>query len=136
MSTSSIAQGAKIGAHVRIGDFCKIHDNVVIEDDCTIDDYTTLGIPTPRSDGSPLVIGKGSLIRSYSAFYAGSELGANLRTGHRVTVREGTVAGQGVQLGTLCDLQGHQRIGHHVRAHSSVPTITNSFSSFSRTTQA
>jgi acetyltransferase-like isoleucine patch superfamily enzyme len=120
MTTSIISPKARIGSNVRIGDFCKIHDNVVIENECVIDDYSSLGIPTELSDGSPLVIRKNSLIRSHSVFYVGSEFGEGLRTGHRVTVRERTIAGKGLQIGTLSDLQGHMTIGDYVRTHSNV----------------
>ena len=41
-------------------------------------------------------------------------------TGHRVTVRERTVAGENFQIGTLCDIQGHCKIGDFVRFHSNV----------------
>ena len=120
MSHSIVSSSAKLGANVQLGDFCKIHDRVVIEDDCTIGDYCTLGVPSTQADGAPLVIRKRSLIRSYSIFYEGSEFGDGLITGHRVTVREGTLAGIGLQIGTLSDYQGHMRVGNYVRTHSSV----------------
>lgn len=37
-----------------------------------------------------------------------------------MTVREGIVAGEDLQIGTLSDLQGHCSIGNHVRLHSNV----------------
>jgi acetyltransferase-like isoleucine patch superfamily enzyme len=120
MGNSIISPQARIGRNVKVGDFCKIFENVVIEDDCVIDDYCTLGVPTPLSHGAPLHIGKGALIRSYSAFYEGSEFGQELRTGHRVTVREGITAGDGLQIGTLSDFQGHSRFGNYIRTHSNV----------------
>src|SRR5581483_1539376 len=43
-----------------------------------------------------------------------------LTTGHRVTVREGAQAGKNLQIGTLCDIQGHCTIGDYVRFHSNV----------------
>jgi acetyltransferase-like isoleucine patch superfamily enzyme len=67
-----------------------------------------------------LIIRHGSLIRSYSLFYEGSEFGPNLVTGHRVSVREKTIAGKNLQIGTLCDFQGHCQLGNFVRTHSSV----------------
>jgi len=118
--TSIIASEARISASARIGEFCRIHPNVVIEDDVEIGDYCLLGHPSERADGSPLVIRSGSTIRSHSVFYEGSNFGPGLVTGHHVTVREGTHAGAGFQLGTLSDVQGHCEIGEHVRTHSNV----------------
>lgn len=120
MSNSIISTNAKIHSSVKLGNFCRIHDNVVIEKDCVIEDYTTLGYPSPLSDGSPLVIRHGSHIRSYSLFYEGSEFGPKMVTGHRVSVREKTVAGENLQIGTLCDFQGYCKIGNFVRTHSGV----------------
>ena len=37
-----------------------------------------------------------------------------------MTVREGTIAGDHLQLGTLCDVQGDCRFGHYSRLHSNV----------------
>lgn len=120
MNKTMISKSAKIHKHAKIGHNCIIHDNVIIEKDCIIEDFTTLGYPTKLGDGSPLIIRQGSLIRSYSLFYESSEFGQNLVTGHRVTVREGTYAGANFQIGTLCDIQGHCKIGNHVRTHSNV----------------
>jgi len=106
--------------NVTIGNFCRVFGNVEIHDNTTIDDYCTIGYPTPLAHGRALVIGKNSLIRSHSIFYEGSVFGENLTTGHRVTVRELTAAGDGLQIGTLCDIQGHCEIGNYVRMHSSV----------------
>lgn len=119
-SLSVVSNKAKIHPHVKIGLYCRIFDNVVIEKDCIIEDYTTLGYPTKLGDGSPLLIREGSLIRSYSLFYESSEFGRKLVTGHRVTVREHTSAGDYFQIGTLCDIQGHCKIGNNVRTHSNV----------------
>ena len=55
------------------------------------------------------------MIRSHSVFYQGSTFGSRLATGHRVTVREKTQAGENLRLGTLCDLQGTCVIGDYVR---------------------
>jgi acetyltransferase-like isoleucine patch superfamily enzyme len=121
MSTWSVIDSAcKIGKDVKIGNFCKIYGNVEIGDRTIVGDYCTLGHPSQLAEGKALIIGKDSLIRSHSIFYEGSVLGDRLVTGHRVTVREKTYSGVGLQLGTLCDIQGHCEIGDHVRFHSSV----------------
>ena len=38
------------------------------------------------------IVGQNSLLRSHSIIYAGTELGDNFNCGHRVTIREFTVA--------------------------------------------
>ena len=118
--TALVSEQARIGADVTIGPFTTVHGNVVIGDGTTIGGYCELGVPSALSDGSPLDIGAGSLIRSHSIFYEGSQFGARLVTGHRVTVRERTLAGANFQIGTLCDIQGHCQIGDYVRFHSNV----------------
>jgi acetyltransferase-like isoleucine patch superfamily enzyme len=118
--TAIVSSKAEIGRNVRIGAFSCIHDNVVIGDDSTVEGYCEIGVPSPLSDGSPLSIGAGARVRSHSVFYEGSRFGDGLVTGHRVTVRERTVAGLNLQIGTLSDIQGHCGIGDYVRLHSSV----------------
>jgi len=119
-ATAIVSSKASIGSNVSIGDFTIILDNVVIGDNVSIQSHCLIGQPTPLSDGKPLIIGNDSLIRSHSIFYEGSQFGSKLMTGHRVTVREKIEAGDNFQIGTLCDLQGHAKIGNYVRFHSSV----------------
>ena len=90
---SIIASEARISDSARIGAFTRIHPNVVIEEGVEIGDHCVLWHPSSIADGSPLVIRRNSIIRSHSVFYEGSSFGEALVTGHRVTVREGTVAG-------------------------------------------
>jgi acetyltransferase-like isoleucine patch superfamily enzyme len=115
-----VSPKAKLGANVSVGPFTVIHDNVEIGADSVIDGFCELGYPSPLADGLPLRIGAGAKIRSHSIFYEGSSFGPRLVTGHRVTVREKTVAGANFQLGTLSDIQGDCRIGDYVRCHSNV----------------
>ena len=117
---SEISDKATIGENVKIGNFCTIYEHAVINDNTIIEDYCTIGYPTPLAEGRSVIIGANSLIRSYSIFYQGSVFGDNLRTGHHVTIREKTVAGKDLQIGTLCDIQGHCEIGNYVRMHSNV----------------
>ncbi len=112
---------ARVGARCRIGSFCEIGEAaVVLGADVIIGGHCQIGHPAGNSDGTPLVIGRGSHIRSYSVFYEASTFGEELVTGHRVTVRENTRAGKCLQLGTLSDVQGHCILGDHVKTHSSV----------------
>jgi acetyltransferase-like isoleucine patch superfamily enzyme len=114
-----ISPQAELGENVSIGPFSIVHANVVVGPGTEVGSHCELGLESPNTDG-PLVIGSNSLIRSHSVFYAGSKFGAGLSTGHRVTVREATVAGDGLQIGTLGDVQGRCRFGRFVRLHSGV----------------
>lgn len=118
--TSVIYPDAKIGCNVEIGPMTIIYNNVVIEDNCKIGGHCELGIESSISNGSPLYISSGSHIRSGSVFYEGSKFGKNLVTGHKVTVRENVIAGDGLQLGTYTDIQGNNIFGEYVKMHSNV----------------
>jgi acetyltransferase-like isoleucine patch superfamily enzyme len=115
-----ISSHAQIGHGVSIGANSIIYDNVVIGNNTRIEAFCEIGYATPLADGKPLVIGKNSLIRSHSIFYEGSRFGDGLATGHRVTIRENTIAGLNLQIGTLSDFQGDCEIGDYVRTHSNV----------------
>lgn len=118
--TAYVDPQAKLGLNVEIGAFCIVHGNVVIGDRTKINAYSEIGLPTPLGDGSPLRFGDDSLVRSHSIFYESSTFGQKLVTGHRVTVRENTLAGQGFQIGTLTEIQGDCEIGDHVRFQSGI----------------
>jgi acetyltransferase-like isoleucine patch superfamily enzyme len=116
-----VSSEAKIGENVSIGPFTIVYPNVIIGDNSSIDSHCSIGQPTPLAKDNPmLVIGADSVIRSHSIFYEGSTFGHRLMTGHRVTIREGTKAGENFQIGTLSDIQGDCEIGDYVRTHSNV----------------
>ncbi|MCW8886008.1 MAG: hypothetical protein OQK12_12275 [Motiliproteus sp.] len=119
-STAIIENGAKIGSNVTIGAYTIIGKNVIVGDDTIIQNNCELGVHSIEDNSAPLIIGNKSLIRSSSIFYSGSTFGSMLNTGHRVTVREGVTAGENLQIGTLCDIQGDCIIGNYVRMHSNV----------------
>ena len=119
-TTAIIDNSAKIGKNVNIGPYSIIHKNVVIGDNTEIGAYCEIGLPTNLANERPLIIGKGAVIRSHSVLYEGSTFGEHLVTGHRVTIRELTTAGDGFQIGTLGDIQGHCHIGDYVKCHSNV----------------
>lgn len=118
--TCIVDPSAEIGIDVEVGPFSIIHANVRIGDSSTIGSHCEIGHPTPRAEGRALVIGSSALIRSHSVFYEGSNFGDRLVTGHGVTVREGTEAGENLQIGTLSDVQGDCLFGDYVRLHSNV----------------
>lgn len=118
--TATIAPGAKIGSGTKIGPFSIIGEMANIGNNCEIGSHCEIGVHSGTLPTSFVEIGEGSIIRSGSILYQGSRFGSRLRTGHRVTIREGTFAGENLQVGTLSDIQGHCSIGDHVRLHSNV----------------
>jgi acetyltransferase-like isoleucine patch superfamily enzyme len=118
--TAFVSPNTVIGKNVSIGPFTTVYENVEIGDDVNVGGYCELGVESGLTNNQKLYIGSNSTIRSHSVFYAGSTFADGLVTGHRVTVRESTVAGVGLQLGTLCDIQGDCTFGDHVKLHSNV----------------
>ncbi|NDY74537.1 N-acetyltransferase [Desulfobacter hydrogenophilus] len=116
----SAGEKVVIGSDSKIGSHTTIYYGVKIGPNTNIDAYCEIGYPTKLVENPSLTIGAESLIRSHSIFYTGSKFGARLVTGHRVTVRENTCAGENFQIGTLCDIQGDCTIGDYVRCHSNV----------------
>jgi acetyltransferase-like isoleucine patch superfamily enzyme len=122
----SISTSAKIGKNVRIGDGTVIYDNVTIGDNSVIANDCVLGEPlvgyyTDSDYVNPLlIIGENALIRSHTIIYAGSTIGHDFSTGHRVTIREKSSIGNHCRIGTGSDLQGFLEMGDHCQLHSSV----------------
>lgn len=110
----------KIGKNVTIGPHTLIHENVVIGKNTVVEDYCLLGTPTPLAKKKTLVIGENSRIRSHSIFYQGSTFGKNLVTGHAVLVRENSVAGRDLQIGTRSVIDGDCVLGDYVKLHTGV----------------
>lgn len=121
-----ISASAQIGRNVKIGDNTTVYDNVIIGDDSIICNDCILGEPLndyyfKDSYTNPVtVIGGRALIRSHAIVYAGCNIGENLSTGHRVTMREYCKVGNNCRLGTLDDLQGYLEIGNNCWLHSNV----------------
>lgn len=115
-----IDPNAQIGKNVAIGPYTIIHKNVVINDNVTIGSHCEIGVTNSFCDETPLTIGKNANIRSHSILYGCSTIGDSFETGHRVTIREQTKIGKSVRIGTLCDIQGHCKIGDFTRLHSNV----------------
>jgi len=115
-----IEDDVEIGQNVEIGEFTIIRSGTHIGDNVSIGSHCEIGVPSPLASSKTLTIGEGSVIRSHSVFYTGSRFGQKLTTGHRATIRENVVAGNGLQVGTLSDIQGDCVIGEYVRFHSNV----------------
>lgn len=119
--TALIESGAILGENITIGEYSIVRASCVIGKNVDVGSFCDLGAkPSASSFAEPLIIGDNSVIRSHSVFYSGSSFGPGLNTGHRVTVREATVAGIGFQIGTGSDIQGDCSIGDYVRTHSDV----------------
>lgn len=118
--TAIVSPAAKIAHGTVVGPFAIIGDMARIGPDCQIGAYCEIGVSSGVLEPGPLEIGGGSIIRSGTIIYQNSKFGPGLRTGHRVTIREGTLAGADFQVGTLSDIQGHCVLGDHVRLHSNV----------------
>lgn len=118
--TALVDGRAIIGKNVTVGPFTIIHANVEIGDDTTIESHCEIGRPAACSDGSTLMIGERSLIRSHTVMYEGSSFGAELVTGHGTLIRDGTRAGLNFVIGTRGDIQGDCTIGDYVRTQTGV----------------
>lgn len=71
-------------------------------------------------------IGANAVIRSHSVFYRNVTVGHHVRTGHRVTVREGCRIGDHVLIGSNVVIDSNCRLGSHISIQSNVyiPTGT------------
>lgn len=118
--TAFIGADVVFGENVSVGPFSIISGKTNIGDNSVIGSHCHIGYSDQQESYSALIIGNNAKIRSHSVIYAGSTFGDNLVTGHRVTVREGTVAKNGLQIGTLSDIQGHCSIGAYTKFHSNV----------------
>lgn len=118
--TALIGKNVELGPGVSVGAYTVIEGNTYVGGNSKIDSHCHLGYSNRPDDDSRLTIGSNANIRSHSVFYAGSTFGDGLVTGHRVTVREATMAKNGLQIGTLSDIQGHCTIGDYTKLHSNV----------------
>jgi acetyltransferase-like isoleucine patch superfamily enzyme len=124
--TALVAQGVSLGEGVHVGAYVVIHPGVELGAGSFVGSHCELGVPLGGArlpadgDNGRLVIGPGSTIRSGSILYTSSSFGPRLECGHRVTIRENTVAGDNLRVGTLSDIQGDCRLGDYVRLHGNV----------------
>lgn len=121
-----IEEGVLIGDNVFIDHNTIIRKGTIIENDtfieanCIIGEYLMDFCIDRQYHEHILKIGTKALIRSGSIIYTGSEIGNNFQTGHQVTIREKTIIGNNVSVGSLSDIQGNCKIGNYVRMHSNV----------------
>ncbi len=129
---ASISKRAEIGVNVKIGKGVIIYDNVEIGNDSFIGPYCVIGEPTSNyyknSDDytfEKTVIGKNSVIRSFTTIYENVVIGDNFQTGHHVIIREETIIGNNTSFGSLSEMPGQSTIGNFVRIHSKVMLSEN-----------
>ena len=121
-----IEENVVIGKNTYIDCNCVIREGTIIGEDsfvgsnCIIGEYQNDFIYTRKKDNYKLSIGKNALIRSGSIIYSNSTIGDDFQTGHQVTIREESIIGNSVSVGTLSDIQGTCEIGNYVRLHSNV----------------
>ena len=124
--TAIVSDRVKISTNVTIGANTIIYDNVKIRDNVFIGPNSIIGEPLvgyyrdPNYVNPELVIGSNAIIRPGAFIYAGSTMGEDFQCGTNVTIREGTEIGRNCSVGTLCDIEGHCRMGDYVRLHSNV----------------
>ncbi|HEX2582336.1 MAG TPA: hypothetical protein VHL08_10240 [Dongiaceae bacterium] len=117
-----VSPAARLHPSAQIGPFTIIHGDVGIEENVIIGPYCEIGVPAAHAPttSSGLTIRGGSRIRSHTVLYAGSSFEGALTTGHHVTIRERTRAGQDLKVGSYGDIQGDCQFGDYVRVHSQV----------------
>lgn len=130
--TVTIKENVIIGDNVIIEDNCYIDYGVILRDNvyikkgsyigarCILGEYLMDFYADKQNKVHPLVIGENALIRSETIVYGDTTIGNNFQTGHRVTIREGSIFGDNVRIGTLSDIQGKCSIGNYVNLHSNV----------------
>ena len=115
-----IGEGSFIDSNTIVRSGTVLGKNAFIGANCIIGEYQMDFCVDRKYHEHPLTIGDNALIRSGTIIYTGSEIGSDLQTGHRVTIREKSKIGSHVSIGTLSDIQGNCNIGSYTRIHSDV----------------
>ncbi len=92
------------------GTATRLMGKVAIGKDPVIQENVSLG----NAEDGLLVIGDNALIRSGAIIYSAVKIGNNLRTGHRVLIREKTEIGDNVLVGTDSVIDGNCRLGNNI----------------------
>jgi serine O-acetyltransferase len=142
MSTSQIADSARIGAGTTLGHYCVIgegveigagcqighhvvlHDGTVIGDHVRIDDHTTIGKQPMRASNSavtqdqrqpPARVGDRCLIGASVVLYAGCTLGEKVLVADLATVREAVSVGAFTIIGRGVAVENQCTIGRYCK---------------------
>ena len=98
-----------------------VHPTSLIADDTDVAEGSSIGpfcVIGLDGQGGPCRFGIGSTIRSHSVVYRGTVTGAHFHAGHGVLIREETMAGDDVSVGSHCVIEHHVRLEDGVRLHS------------------
>ena len=132
MHNGFISSKATIGNNVRLSPGVIIYDNVIIGNNCFIGPYSIIGEPTAKyyknveeHHFKKTVIGRNSIIRSFTTIYEDVKIGNNFQTGHHAVMREGTRIGNYSSFGSYSEMPGQSVIGNYVRIHSKVMLSEN-----------
>lgn len=82
------------------------------------DTTAIVGYPQSRGPQADLVLGRDARIRSGTAVYGGSRIGARFQTGHNVVIREECTIGDDVSVWSNTVVDYGCRIGDRVKIHS------------------
>lgn len=81
----------------------------------TVGPFCLVGID---GDGDPVVFGPDSILRSHGVVYRGVRTGSHFHGGHGILIREATVMGDFVSIGSHSVVEHHVVMGDGVRLHS------------------
>lgn len=119
---SIIEDNVNIGDNVRIGYYTIIHENVTLGSNTFLGNHVVLGERTqefyqnPHTYNSPpLTIGSGSIIRTGSIIYAGTEVGNHLNTGSYALIRNNACLGDHSLVGSYAEIHPNVKIGKNSR---------------------
>ena len=115
-----IESGVEIGENCSVGAFTIVREGTKLGANSEIGNFCEIGVATPLAKSPQLVIGENCKLRSGTTIYTGSRIGNNFISGHQVMIRENTLIGDDVRIGTFSDIQGDCKIGNFTRFHSSV----------------
>jgi acetyltransferase-like isoleucine patch superfamily enzyme len=101
-------------------DLSIVRDCVRLGPESRVDEFCALGegwdaLP---EDQRLLTIGPRARIRTHAVIYAGSTIGADFHAGHHVLIREMSILGDRVSIGSGSIVEHHVRVGDDVRLHS------------------
>lgn len=132
----AIDQGRNVYIHESVRHYGKNY----VGDNCVVLEEVILGYPTADVllelrakrmaaeylDYQGTTIGENAVIRSHSVFYRDAVTGHHVRTGHRVTVREGCRIGDHVLIGSNVVIDNNCQLGSYISIQSNayIPTGT------------